>query len=290
MLEKLPGGTEATAALTTIQTYMKRSITATMSVEAGGLNSTIPIAVAAEMGLPLVDADGMGPAFPEVPMVTFTLGGISATPMVVADEKGNRVFIETIDNEWTERFARSASVEMGGSALAAAYPMSSGEVRGWSIHGTMSFCRALGRAVHEAQDRGQDPVEAIITLTDGYELFGGGTHRYRTAYGGGLRYGKRHYPGNRPRPGPRIAYRIPEREPHRKPRWIGRGNRSGPDHGSRSRHGEALTTEGLRYGLRVIVIGIPCDELWRGADGLDLVGPRLFGYEQEYVPIEELQS
>ena len=48
----------------------------------------IPIVVAAQLGLPLIDCDGMGRAFPELQMVTFNLDGIPATPMAITDEKG----------------------------------------------------------------------------------------------------------------------------------------------------------------------------------------------------------
>ena len=39
----------------------------------------LPIAASARIGLPMVDADGMGRAFPELQMVTFTMGGMSAS-------------------------------------------------------------------------------------------------------------------------------------------------------------------------------------------------------------------
>ena len=52
--------------------------------------------------------------------------------------------------------------------------------------------------------------------------------------------------------------------------------------------GEPVTTEGLRYGLRVTVIGAPCDERWRTPAGLALVGPRCFGYDHDFVPVEAL--
>ncbi|MBL7184336.1 MAG: DUF917 family protein, partial [Anaerolineae bacterium] len=51
--------------------------------------------------------------------------------------------------------------------------------------------------------------------------------------------------------------------------------------------GEPITTEGLRYGFRVTVLGIPCHEKWRTPEGLALVGPRYFGYDIEWVPVEE---
>jgi DUF917 family protein len=43
----------------------------------------------------------------------------------------------------------------------------------------------------------------------------------------------------------------------------------------------------LRYGFRVTVIGIPCDAKWRTPQGIALGGPRHFGYDIEFVPVEE---
>jgi len=51
--------------------------------------------------------------------------------------------------------------------------------------------------------------------------------------------------------------------------------------------GEPITTEGLRYGFRVAVIAMPCDARWRTPKGLELVGPRYFGYGTDYVPVEK---
>src|SRR3954453_2104780 len=120
IVEKLPSGEEALAAFTTLQAHLGREITHTMPIEAGGLNSTMPFTVAARLGIPVVDADGMGRAFPEVQMVTATIYGISATPMALADEKGNRVLLDrTVDNRWTERLARSITVDMGSPAALA---------------------------------------------------------------------------------------------------------------------------------------------------------------------------
>ena len=51
--------------------------------------------------------------------------------------------------------------------------------------------------------------------------------------------------------------------------------------------GEPITTESLRYGFRVTVLGIPCNEKWRTPEGLELVGPRYFGYDIDWVPVEQ---
>ena len=50
--------------------------------------------------------------------------------------------------------------------------------------------------------------------------------------------------------------------------------------------GEPITTEGLRYGFRVVVLGIPSHEQWRSPRGLELVGPGYFGYDVPFVPVE----
>ena len=88
-----------------------------MPIEAGGVNSMLPIAACARLGLPLVDADGMGRAFPELQMVTFTIGGMSASPMALTDEKGNCVIFETITNKWTEELARAVTMSCGGICI-----------------------------------------------------------------------------------------------------------------------------------------------------------------------------
>jgi DUF917 family protein len=51
--------------------------------------------------------------------------------------------------------------------------------------------------------------------------------------------------------------------------------------------GQPITAEGLRYGYRVAVIGLPCTPKWRTPAGLSLAGPRYFGYEVDYLPVEE---
>ncbi|HEX6989205.1 MAG TPA: hypothetical protein VF282_07005, partial [Bacillota bacterium] len=53
-------------------------------------------------------------------------------------------------------------------------------------------------------------------------------------------------------------------------------------------NGTPITTEALRYGLRVQVVAIPCDWRWRLPAGLGIAGPRAFGYDYDYVPVEQL--
>ena len=56
-------------------------------------------------------------------MVSMTMHHIGACPMVMADEKGNSLVLNAVDNLSTEKFARVITVEMGGAGLIALYPM-----------------------------------------------------------------------------------------------------------------------------------------------------------------------
>ena len=173
MTEKLPQGDEIVVALRKLEKFMGRRVDAVLCAEAGGINSTTPFVAAAAAGLPLVDGDGMGRAFPELQMETFGLHGVAATPMVLGDDKGNSVVLEPVDNAWTERLARAATVQMGGSALLAFYPMSGAVAKRAIIRGTLSLCARLGRllragmSVEVTVDTGQEDVVGRQRGTDG---------------------------------------------------------------------------------------------------------------------------
>ena len=67
-------------ALRAIEEYTGEKATALISNEIGGSNSVEPLIPAAMAGLPVVDADGMGRAFPEFQMKTFSSMACPAAP------------------------------------------------------------------------------------------------------------------------------------------------------------------------------------------------------------------
>ncbi|MBC1406259.1 DUF917 domain-containing protein, partial [Listeria welshimeri] len=131
------------------------------------------IVVAAQLGLPLIDCDGMGRAFPELQMVTFHLHGISSTPMAITDEKGNIGIMETISNKWTERLARVSTVEMGASSLVSIYPCTGGQLKTASVKNIVSLSEKIGRIIRSNQQDAEVKLNDLLEATDGFHLFDG---------------------------------------------------------------------------------------------------------------------
>jgi uncharacterized protein len=286
-VEKLPSGDEIVHAFRTLEQYFARPVTHTVSIEAGGINSMIPFSVAAQTGVPVVDADFMGRAFPELQMCLPTLYGISATPMTIADEKGSTVIINTPDNRWTERLARSITIDMGCASMITLYPMSGAQLKQAAAAGTLSLCQELGSTVADHRRNHSNPIDAARERLHGFELFVGKITDVARRTEGGWARAETLVEGTDDYLGSTLLIRT--QNEHLAALRDGEMIVTTPDLiiVMDSDTGEPITTEDLRYGFRVTVIAAPCDPRWRTPDGLELVGPRYFGYDVDYLPVEE---
>jgi uncharacterized protein len=287
MVEKLPRGDEIIRAFTALQDFLGKAITHTVSIEAGGLNSTTPFSVAAQMDVPLIDGDGMGRAFPEIQMVTAGMYGVSATPMALADEKGNAAILETIDNRWTERFARSLTIDMGCTSLIALYAMDGKTAKESLVPGTIELAEELGRIIREARASHGDPIGSIVERLNGFRIFNGKIADVSRRTETGFARGEAKIEGTGDDAGSVLELQF--QNEHLVALRDGDIIVSVPDLiiVLDAETGSPITTEDMRYGFRVAVIATPCDFRWRTDAGIALVGPRYFGYDIDYVPVEE---
>lgn len=286
--EKIPNGDEGLAAFKTLESYLGKKIVATMPIEAGGMNSMLPLALAARLQLPVVDVDGMGRAFPELQMVTFYLDGIPATPMVIADDKGNTTLLNTINSHWAERIARTATIEQGGSVMLSIYPLSGKNVKESGIKGILTLEEDIGRSIRLAKRDNKNPIKEILKLTNGFELFKGKVadidRKTETGFARGTATieGLFEYK--------RETLKLRFQNEHLIATTVEKLLCVTPDLIAilDEETGLPITTEGIRYGNRCVVIGMPCDPKWRTDKGIETCGPAYFGYDVDYRPVEEL--
>ena len=287
--EKGIGGGEYQTLYNMVSQFFGKKIYAFMPIEAGGVNSMLPIAACARLGLPLVDCDGMGRAFPELQMVTFTIGGMSATPMALTDEKGNSVIFETITNKWTEELARAVTMSCGGSVSVSLYPMTGAQMKAYSVKNIVTRSQKLGEAIRTVKDCADDvtPEEHFLQFSEGYKLFKGKIADVLRETRGAFNFGKVMLEG------------IGECKGHQAYVEFQNENLTATVDGEilattpdliclvDTETFTPVTTDALKYGKRVLVIGLKCFEMWRTPAGIDLVGPRYFGCDTDYIPLEE---
>lgn len=286
-VEKLEEGGEGARAVRAVEECTGRRVDALIAAEIGGGNSMSPIITAAQLGLPVVDADGMGRAFPEMQMTTFSIYGHHSTPAAVADERGNVVlFRNAKSEEWFERLARATVVALGGSAAGAEAPMAGRYVKRAGVPGTVSRAIALGRIVIEANREHANPVERICASEGGRHLMDAKIVDLRRELKGGFSVGRIALEGIDGHAGTRSE--IVFQNEFLSFRRDGVVEVAVPDLVILLDvdSGVAITTDVLRYGQRVAVIALPCHELLRTPEALAVVGPAAFGLtDVVYAPL-----
>ncbi|MBC7099422.1 DUF917 domain-containing protein [Candidatus Bipolaricaulota bacterium] len=294
LTEKPPGGRELFWCYQALGRYLGKPVQAVVPPEAGGVNTPVPMAVAGAVGVPVIDADGMGRAFPELQMTSFYIHGVSPSPTVAADEKGHVTIADTQDALMAERIIRNAAMAYGGISWIAGYPMTGKELKDTAILHSISLAWELGRRVTEARKKHLDPVEEVLSLTKGYRAFQGKIVDINREFGAektkGFSLGRITMEGIEEFKGHKATIDFQNE-------WLtlrvdGDLRCMPPDLICilDPATGEPIRTDIVRYGYRGTVVLIPAHERMRCPKGIETFGPRYFGYDCDYVPVEELME
>ncbi|MEX0344335.1 MAG: DUF917 domain-containing protein [Rhizobiaceae bacterium] len=294
LVEKLPRGDEAVKSLQRLERHLGKKAYATMPIEIGGINSTMPLVVGARLGLPVVDADGMGRAFPELQMETFAVYGVSGTPMAITNEYGDCTLVETHDNKMMEWIARGVTIRMGGAAYIAEYPMTGEEVKRTSVPNTMTLALKIGRCIREARENHVNPFQALLDLLPktpysfGKIIFRGKIIDMFRETRAGFAAGRARIQGLDEWSG---VMEIEIQNENLTARVDGKLKAIVPDLICilDSETAEPITTETLRYGQRVTVMGVAVPPIMRSPEALAIFGPVGFGLDEPFTPIEKME-
>lgn len=286
-IERIESGDEMLGALRALEAHIGRPFDAVIPAEIGGGNSVAPLAVAAQAGIPVVDADGMGRAFPEIQMLTYFIYGVSCYPCALVDLHGTRVIFDNgPDASFLEKLVRSSIIHMGGHAGLAVATMSGADVKRVAIPDTLSLARDVGARVRAARKNKHDVIESVCEMLGGRLLFTGKLVDVDRNTTQGWVSGLVRIDGIDGFAGRRLE--IAFRNENLIAWEAGNVVATVPDLICilNLEDGEPITTELLRYGYRVAVLGVACSPLLRTDEALAVVGPAAFGYDVPFQPLE----
>jgi DUF917 family protein len=277
-------GAEGKVIRETYERLFGRPVAAVMPFEMGGINGVLPEAWAAYAGLPLLDGDLMGRAFPELQMLTPHLYGMSGSPAVITDERLQTIVFNTRDNIWLEKLVRNCVATLGGSACGGLYPMTVGQARQPTIQGTVTTAIRMGQAILRG---GDDPIAAISEVSPVTRLGQGKIIDIERRTSGGFVRGSALVEGLAADKG--RLFRLEFQNENLVVIEDGEPLATVPDiitlldiH-----TGHGIVTEGVRYGQRIEIVAFPSPAAWTTEEGLKAVGPRAFGYDFDYLPVAQ---
>jgi DUF917 family protein len=271
-----------------LEETLGKKITAFAATELGGLNTSVALYISAQLGLPMVDGDLLGRAGPELHQCTAHLFDIPMSPSAIVTKTGNIVIVKSYGSiDDYEATARHQSIIAGRSATVVDTPMTLEQAKKAVLPGTVSLCYKLGGAVREARLKREDPVESAVKTLAGWRFFQGRVSKFKWSNEGGFLKAKLFLEGTGKSKGRRLKSWIMNEHIMV---WLdGRPVVMPPDLMALLKSdGEAVTNGELKVGMKLTAIAAKAPTVWRTQRGLELFGPRRFGFHYSYKPVEKL--
>ncbi|KAK2055681.1 hydantoinase/oxoprolinase [Colletotrichum caudatum] len=294
------------------------SFDAVMGLEIGGANGLEPFLVGSSrfFDRPVIDGDWMGRAYPTYWQTTLAVHApLELVPCAIDSGDGKTIIMTRAPNdEIVDRALRASCAEMGSRVGMAAKPTTGERVRRFGVLNTVSLAWRIGRciAVCRATNTVSTVAESIIEEAGGAEaakvLFRGKIVKVERRLFKGHSYGEVHIAafesgdedetttgkGRAAAVAVGGTLKIPfKNENILAEHADGESGRTRvlaavPDLISvlDNESGRALGVPEFKYGYRVTVVGITCSPRWTETQaGLDIGGPRAFGYDLDYEPL-----
>lgn len=280
-----------TAAVRELEAYKGVKIGAVVSVELGSAATAGTILAGLALGLPTLDSDYVGRAKPEVGQSKIAIHGMRRTPMFFVDRWGNSTLVKsTVTDLMADRIGRQLSVAAYGRGVGAGgHPYQLKDSKKGMVRGSLLAAIPAGEALRLGAGE-RDKLARLMDVTRGGVIFRG------TALG-------TDWESDEPYTFRKFTYRLAgsgafqgetariwvKNEHH----IVWRGERvvaTSPDVIAvlDAATNRPLSTRGeVTPGREVVVFGAPpMDPVWHTPAGIALLGPRHFGFDLDYVPLE----
>ena len=269
--------------------YTGTKIGALVAVELGASNTPAPLVTAARMGIPLVDGDYSGRAVPEDMQTTYFLKDIKTYPAVITDWWGDVLILkEASATQMSERMGKMLAIASHGVVFFASMLLSAKDTRETVVPGTLTLSFELGQAVRQAREAGRNPIQAAAQKLEGWELFRGEVTGKDWEDKDGVMVGTTHIQGSGAWAGHNMdVWFLNENHVA----WLdGKPYVFSPDLIILADpvSGEGYTNTEIKAGDPVAVLGSRVYPAFRSPKGIEFFGPRYWGFDIDYVPIEDV--
>ncbi len=272
-----------------------KRVGAIVPMEIGGLNSLIPFGTAGVLGLPVLDCDFMGRAFPDLLMTTFYIYGRKTVPISICDEKGNLVMIHNVGTLNGGKFAnetmRNILRQMGYLAGISTLGFDRKQIADWAVKGTITKAWKLGSEILRSHVMKTNPMKAYEEVAQGKLIRVGKIIDVHRSMARGYNEGYMEI----------APLEYADHTPHtfvefRNEYLCAFQNETAEDGKPRKKvlsivpdllvvadkeSFHPILAEDVKYGLRVAVIRIPANDLLTTKIALESVGPAAFGLKTE---------
>lgn len=268
-----------------LEQFLGKEVSAVISTELGGGNTATAFYVGAMTGRCIMDGDPAGRSVPALQHSTYFLQGVPMCPMSVMNKFGEgAVFTNVFDDERGEDMVRALAV-VSQNTIAVMDHVNTAEVlKNAVIRGAISYAEAIGKAFRETKANGGDYVAAVTETGKGKMMFEGIVAESGYETRGGYTFGDTVITGTG-------AY-----EGHTLHIWYQNENIISwldgeyfvtvPDLICVFNQDEQMPQLNpyAKVGERVAVTALPAPEEWKTERGLEVFGPKSFGYDVEYTP------
>jgi DUF917 family protein len=273
--------------------YSGQKVAALVRSEAAGATATA-LLLGAEMGIPTLDGGITGRAVPEVQQSIPWINGIASIPTAIITPWGDEIIIaNAVDEYRVEDLARAIAVASAGDAWISMTPMSGAQLPQGILPGNLTLAEDLGKTVRQAREAGKDPIDALVAFTSGYKLFEGVVVKSTDRGERGFNWVEAEFEGTGAFEGKQ--YRMFVKNENIVGWLDGELSAMAPDYIYNLDPTTGESTLGVGYGgyvvgERVAIVGVEAPAAWRSEKGVELIGPRHFGFDFDYIPIEVLHA
>lgn len=271
-------------AINELSDYMKTKIVALVAPEIGAANTPGPLALGSYSHLPVVDGDYAGRAIPEIPNCSFYMSGKDIWPITCVDRFGNiSILKKAVNINVAERIGKFITAATLGLAGQAAFVLTGKEMKEVLVPGTLTEILELGRFIRGCRSQSGNIPQMIADYIKGWVLIEGEMAAVETENREGYFWGTITISD-----GSRELKVWFKNENHMA--WLNeRVIATSPDIITivRTETGEPTINAELKKGDRVAVVAMKAREMFRTGEGIKIQGPRYWGYDIDYVPVED---